>query len=93
MIAMFALKILGIIDIITALAIFMNWNLLFLTVPLFLIHLVKGLMSLGADIVGKLYGIVDLVSAIAILFLFDFPVVMESFLIIILLFKGFTSML
>ncbi len=90
---MIALKVLGLIDILTALAIFMNWNLLFLTVPLCLIHLVKGLLSLGADPLGKIYGIVDLVSAFAILFIFDFPVLMESFLIIILLFKGFTSML
>jgi hypothetical protein len=89
---MLALKVLGLIDILTALALFMNWNLLFLTVPLCLIHLVKGLLSIGADILGKIYGVVDLVSAFAILFLFDFGVI-ESFLIIILLFKGFTSMI
>ena len=90
---MLSLKILGIIDILTALAIFMNWNLLFLTVPLFIIHLVKGLLSFGADVIGKLYGFVDIVAAITITFLFNLPFVLESFLIIILLFKGVTSLL
>ncbi len=90
---MLALKILGIVDIVTALAIFMNINLLFLTVPLFLIHLVKGVISLGADIIGKLYGIVDLISSVVILFIFDLPVFIELFIVIILLFKGTTSLL
>ena len=90
---MLMLKVLGVIDIITAFAIFMNINLLFLTVPLFLVHLVKGILSLGADIVGKLYGMVDLVSAVVILFIFDLPVFIEWFVVIILLFKGTTSLL
>ncbi len=87
------LKVLGVVDIITALAIYMNVNLLFLTVPLFLIHFVKGVLSVGADIVGKLYGLVDLISAVVILFIFDLPVFIEWFVVIILLFKGATSLL
>ena|SRR3989344_457735 len=90
---MLALKILGIVDIITALALYMNWNLLFLTVPLFLIHLVKGIMSVEADILGRVYGVVDIIAAFAILFLFNLPFIVDSFLIIILLFKGVTSLL
>ena len=90
---MLALKVLGIVDIITALALYMNLNLLFLIVPLFLIHLVKGLMSVEADILGRLYGIVDIISAFAILFLFKLPFVVMGFLVIILLFKGVTSLL
>ena len=90
---MLAVKILGIIDIVTALAIYTHTNLLFLTIPLFLIHLVKGVASLGADIVGKLYGIVDIVSGFAVLFSLIFPFAIAIFLILILLFKGVTSLL
>lgn len=90
---MLAVKMLGIADIITAIAIYTNTNLLILTVPLFLIHFIKGLTSLGADPLGKLYGIVDLVSAFVILFHFSLPFVLSAFLIIILLFKGVTSLL
>ena len=90
---MFVVKILGIIDIITALAIFLDINLLILTVPLFLIHLIKGLMSMVADLLGRIYGIVDIVSAFAILFILNLPFVLEAFLVIILMFKGITSLL
>jgi len=69
------------------------YNLLFLTVPLFLIHLVKGIMSVEADILGRVYGVVDIIAAFAILFLFNLPFIVDSFLIIILLFKGVTSLL
>jgi hypothetical protein len=90
---MLALKLLGIIDIITALALYLHLNLLFLTVPLFIIHIVKGIASMSGDIVGKLYGTVDILSAFAILFVFAFPFPINEFLIIILLFKGVTSLL
>ena len=90
---MLAVKVLGIIDIVTALAIYTNITLLFLTIPLFLIHLVKGVASVGADIVGKIYGIVDIVSAFVILFSLNLPGVIEILLILILLFKGVTSLL
>ena len=90
---MLIVKILGILDIVTALVIYFNTNLIFLTVPLFLVHFIKGLTSLGADLLGKIYGIVDLISSFIILFNFNLPVVIEAFLIIILLFKGVTSLL
>jgi len=91
---MLAVKILGIIDIVTALAIYTNITLFFLTIPLFLIHFVKGIASIGADIVGKLYGLVDIISAFVIIFNnFNLPGVMEIFLILVLLFKGVTSLL
>lgn len=90
---MLVVKILGIVDIITALAIYLNINLLFLTIPLFLIHLIKGLASMGADIIGRLYGLVDLISAFVILFHFILPGVLIYFLVIILIFKGVMSML
>lgn len=90
---MLVVKILGIVDIITALAIYLNINLLFLTIPLFLIHLIKGLASMGADIVGRLYGFVDLISAFVILFHFILPTVVVYFLVIILIFKGVMSVL
>lgn len=90
---MLAVKILGIIDIVTALAIYTNITLFFLTIPLFLVHFIKGIASIGADIVGKLYGLVDIVSAFIILFNLNLPVVVEIFLILILMFKGITSLL
>lgn len=90
---MLAVRILGIIDIITALAIYTNITLLFLTIPLFLIHFVKGIASAGADIVGKLYGIVDVISAFMILLNLNLPFVIEIIMILILLFKGVTSLL
>lgn len=90
---MLAVKILGIIDIVTALAIYTNITLFFLTIPLFLVHFVKGIASTGADIVGRLYGIVDIVSAFIILFNMNLPGVIEIFLILILMFKGVTSLL
>lgn len=90
---MLVVKILGILDIITALVIYMDINLLVLTVPLFLVHFVKGLTSLAADILGKLYGIVDLISSFIVLFHLNLPFALEAFLIIILLFKGVTSLL
>lgn len=89
---MLAVKILGIIDIITALAIYTNTNLLFLTLPLFIIHLVKGIASTGADLVGRIYGLVDVISAIVILFHLNLPVI-SILLILILMFKGVTSLL
>ncbi len=90
---MLVVKILGIIDIVTALAIYTNITLFFLTVPLFLVHFVKGVASIGADIVGKIYGLVDVISAFVILFSWNLPGVIEIFLILILLFKGVTSLL
>lgn len=90
---MLILKILGIVDIVTALALFMKLNLFFLVIPLFLIHMIKGLLSLPGDLIGKIYGIVDIISALAITFLFQLPFIFESFLIIVLLFKGVTSLL
>ena len=90
---MLVVKILGIIDIVTALAIYTNITLLFLTVPLFLVHFVKGVASIGADIVGKLYGLVDIISAFIILFNLNLPFVVEIILILILMFKGITSLL
>ena len=90
---MLALKILGIVDIITALALYMNWNLLFLTVPLFVIHITKGIISMGADWIGRIYGFVDIIASFTILFVFNLPLVIDSVIIIILLFKGLTSLM
>lgn len=90
---MLAVKVLGIIDIVTALAIYTNITLLFLTFPLFLIHFVKGIASIGADIVGKLYGLVDVISGFIILFNLNLPFVFEIIIILVLLFKGITSLL
>lgn len=90
---MLAVKILGIIDIVTALVIYTHITLFFLTIPLFLIHLIKGVASMGADIVGKIYGLVDIISAFAILFSLIFPFAIAIFLILVLLFKGVTSLL
>ncbi|KHO47412.1 MAG: hypothetical protein QT00_C0002G0064 [archaeon GW2011_AR5] len=89
---MLAVKILGIVDIVTAIAIYTNTNLLFLTIPLFIIHLMKGLASVGADIVGKVYGLIDVVSAFIILFHISLPLI-SIVIILILLFKGVTSLL
>ncbi|MBI4174133.1 MAG: hypothetical protein HY517_00685 [Candidatus Aenigmarchaeota archaeon] len=90
---MLVVKVLGIIDIVTALAIYTNITLLFLTFPLFLIHFVKGIASIGADIVGKLYGLVDVISGFIILFNLNLPFVFEIIIILVLLFKGITSLL
>ena len=90
---MLVVKILGIIDIVTALATYTTITLLFLPIPLFLVHFIKGIASIGADIVGKLYGLVDIISAFIILFNLNLPFVIEIILILILMFKGITSLL
>ncbi|HLD39309.1 MAG TPA: hypothetical protein VJB05_03280 [archaeon] len=90
---MLAVKILGLVDILTAVVIFMNINLLFLTIPIFLVHFVKGITSMAADPLGKLYGSVDLISSFVVLLHIVLPEILSSFLIIILLFKGVTSLL
>ena len=90
---MVVVKILGMVDILTAIVIFLNVNMLFLTIPIFLIHFVKGITSLAADPLGKLYGIVDLISSFVVLLHIALPGVLSSFLIIILLFKGVMSLL
>ena len=90
---MLFVKILGVIDIMTAIVIYMNSSYLFLTVPLFLIHFLKGIASMGADILGKIYGIVDILSAFVILFSLSPNFILSGFLIVILLFKGVTSLL
>ncbi len=90
---MLIVKILGILDIMTAIVIYTNSSLLFLTFPLFLVHFIKGLTSLAADWVGKFYGLVDIIASFIILFNFNLPVAIEALLIIVLVFKGFTSLL
>ena len=90
---MLFVKILGIVDIITAIVIFTHSGALFLTVPLFLIHFIKGIASMGADILGKLYGVVDILSALVTLFGFNPFFLLAYFMIVILLFKGVTSLL
>ena len=42
---------------------------------------------------GKLYGLVDIISAFIILFNLNLPFVVEIILILILMFKGITSLL
>ncbi len=90
---MLVVKILGILDIMTAVVIYTNSSLLFLTFPLFLVHFIKGLTSLAADWVGKFYGIVDIIASFVIMFNLNLQFVIEALLIIVLLFKGFTSLL
>lgn len=90
---MLVLKVLGAIDLVTAAALYLNWNMAFLTIPLFLIHVLKGIASMGGDWIAKIYGFVDIVSAFAILFVFTVPFGLEYVLIIILLFKGTMSLL
>ena len=90
---MLTLKMLGAIDVITAIALHFNLNMWYFTIPLFLIHILKGIASMTWDWVGKLYGAVDIVSAFAMLFIFTIPLGIEYFLIAILLFKGVMSWL
>ena len=90
---MFIVKVLGILDVLTAVVIYTNSSLLFLTFPLFLVHFIKGLTSLAADWIGKFYGLVDIVASFIILFNLNLPVAIEALLIIVLLFKGVTSLL
>ena len=90
---MLIIKILGILDIMTAVIIYTNSSLLFLTFPLFLVHFIKGLTSLAADWVGKFYGIVDIIASFIIMFGLNLPFVIEALLIIVLMFKGITSLL
>lgn len=90
---MLIVKILGILDVMTAVIIYTNSNILFLTFPLFLVHFIKGITSLAADWVGKLYGIVDIIASFIIMFGLNLPFVIEAILIIVLMFKGLTSLL
>ena len=90
---MLIVKILGILDIMTAVVIYTNSSYLFLTFPLFLVHFIKGVTSLAADWVGKFYGIVDIIASFIIMFSINLPVAIEALLIIVLIFKGFTSLL
>lgn len=90
---MLAVKLLGIADILTALFIYNNFNLPIIVIPLFLVHFAKGVTSLGADPTGKIYGVVDIVSATIMMFNIHVPLLFGSILIIILLFKGATSLM
>ena len=90
---MLIVKILGILDIMTAVVIYTNSSYLFLTFPLFLVHFIKGLTSLAADWIGKFYGVVDIIASFIIMFSINLPVAIEALLIIVLIFKGFTSLL
>lgn len=85
-------KVLGFVDIITALLIYTNVNLVIVNIFLFIILLIKGFPSLGADWIGKFYGVIDIISAFIILFNLNLGVI-ETIFILVLLFKGVTSLL
>ncbi len=85
-------KLLGLVDILAAIVIFTNANIVLLNLLLFIILIVKGIPSLGADWAGKFYGVIDIVTAFVILFGLNLGLV-ESLLILVLLFKGVTSLL
>jgi hypothetical protein len=87
------LRLLGVVDILTALFILFNIYPPYIGLVFFLIHFGKGVASLGADPVGQIYGIVDIVSAFMILLSLNLPLLIEAPVMGVLMFKGITSLI
>lgn len=87
------LKMLGIVDILTALFILFNIYPPYIGLLFFLIHFIKGVISVGADPIGQVYGIVDIVSAFMILLSLNLPMIIEVVVMGVLMFKGITSLI
>lgn len=91
---MLTLKILGAIDIIGAIIIFFNlyevhWIIVAVHVTVLLL---KGIAGLMADIIGFIYGMVDILAAIFIAFAIIGFLPVKIVIILVLLFKGAFSM-
>lgn len=92
---MFILKIIGVIDFLSAVIIIFNiynipWIVSFIHV---FVMLGKGTTSLFADPVGKVFGVVDIITGIMILFAVTGFAEIKIVLAAILVYKAFVSML
>lgn len=92
---MFILKVIGIIDFLSAVIILFNiynipWVVSFIHV---FVMLGKGTTSLFADPVGKVFGVVDIITGILILFAVTGFAEIKIVLAVVLVYKAFVSML
>ena len=90
---MLLVKIYGIVDLVSAL-ILIYWPAapVLLKVVLVIILLIKGLPSLFADLIGKFYGFVDILTAVVFISTLSFGF-FNIFLAAVLIFKGLFSLL
>lgn len=84
-------KFLGVMDILAAIALVTGFSF-GIGFIIFLVHMVKGLMSMTADPIGIAYGFVDIISAIAILFAINLGILGVIFAVILGL-KGAMSLI
>ena len=84
------IKFLGVMDILAAIALVTGFAF-GIGLFIFFVHMIKGLGSMLADPVGKMYGFVDIVAAIAILFVLNLGAVGVVFAVILGL-KGIMSL-
>ena len=87
---MFAAVFLGFIDIISGLVILFNIHTDFSFI-LFLIMLLKGLMSMMADTIGKIYGALDIIAGVIILFGINIGSGFSVALFLFFVYKGIVS--
>ena len=85
-------QLLGIVDILVGVLILFNFHTP-LALIIFIIMIGKGVLSLMADIVGKVYGVLDMIGGVIVLLGLNFGLGVSVVLFLFFIYKGLVSLM